>query len=457
MSRLARGLVLALVFGIALQFTTVQSAGETWNSSFQVMNLGAAPATITIFYYAQDGNLVSQSSKTVGPNSSINIYVPNELPSAFTGNVVVASDQEIAAIASHLVNWPNGEISSVQYSGIDPSQVGQTLYVPTLVKNFGGSGWTSRLDLQNTSGSSAQITVKFYDSNGQKLAYEHQVSINVNGSVVIDVGQIPQLPAGFIGSAVVQSSQSVAGIVDIISADNRVEGFNMILSGAPRLYFPTILRYFGANSWTSSFQVMNIGSSPVDVKLTYYQSGNPNPVHVETITGVKPFQSVNKFQGNDTFLGTGWLGSVVAEVVGGSPVLVGIATQSSYTPGKKGASAYNAFAQGQTTALFPTILNGFGASNFVTSFQAMNVGAVSATIEIKYFDKTGQVVKTVVDTLAPFTTKNWYQLGDGLPSGFQGSVRVTSTNGQPIVGVGSQNALGRQGDTVAQYNAIIRP
>lgn len=457
MSRIARAVALALIFGLALQFTTVQSAGETWNSSFQVMNLGADTATITIFYYAQDGTPVSQSSRPVNPNSSINIYVPNELQSAFTGNVVVASNQEIAAVASHLVNWPNGEISSVQYSGIDQSQVGQTLYVPTLVKNFGGSGWTSRLDLQNASGSTAQVTIKFYDSNGQKLTYEHLVPINVNGSVVIDVGQILQIPTGFIGSAVVQSTQNVAGVVDIISADNRVEAFNMIPSGSAKLYFPTILRYFGANSWTSSFQFMNIGPSPVDVKLSYYQSGNPNPVRVETITGVKPFQSVNRFQGNDGFLGTGWLGSVVAEVVGGAPVLVGIGTQSSYAPGKKGASAYNAFDQGRTTALFPTILNHFGASDFVTSFQVMNVGAGPATIEIKYFDNTGQPVKTVADTLAPLTTKNWYQPNDKLASGFQGSVRVTSTNGQPIVGVGSQNALGRQGDTVAQYNAIIRP
>lgn len=456
MSRLARAVALALVFGIALQFTTVQSAGETWNSSFQVMNLGSDTATITIFYYAQDGTPVSQSSKPVNPNSSVNIYVPHELQSAFTGNVVVASSQEIAAIASHLVNWPNGEISSVQYSGVDQSQVGQTLYVPTLVKNFGGSGWTSRLDLQNASGSTAQVTIKFYDSNGQKLPYEHLVPINVNGSVVIDVGQILQIPTGFIGSAVVQSTQNVAGIVDIISADNRVEAFNMIPSGSAKLYFPTILRYFGANSWTSSFQLMNIGPSAVDVKLSYYQTNNPNPVHVETIT-VQPFQSVNKFQGKDTFLGTGWFGSVVAEVVGGAPVLVGIGTQSSYAPGKKGASAYNAFSQGQTTALFPTILNHFGASDFVTSFQVMNVGAGPATIEIKYFDNTGQPVKTVADTLAPFTTKNRYQPDDRLASGFQGSVRVTSTNGQPIVGVGSQNALGRQGDTVAQYNAIIRP
>ncbi len=445
-------MILALTAGLA----TVQSAGETWNSSFQIMNLGSSPATVTIGYYTQTGQLFAQTQKPINPNSAINVYVPNELQGTFLGNVVISSDQEIAAIGSHLVTWPNGEISSVQYSAVDSSQLSQTLYVPTLVKNFGAAGWTSRLDIQNAGTSSAQVTIRFYDNNGNPLQYQHSVNIALNGSAIVDVAQISQIPSGFIGSAVVNSTQMVAGVVDLVSSDNRVEGYNMIPAPASRVFFPTILRSFGANSWTSSFQLMNVGSAPVDVILKYYQSENPNPIRVETIT-LKPFQAVNRFQGNEGFLSPGWLGSVVAEVVGGSPVLVGIGSQSSYAPGKKGASAYNGVGQGQVSVLYPTILNHFGASDFVTSFQVMNVGSQTANISIQYFDNNGNLVKQLSDSLAPFTTKNRYQPSDGLPSGFQGSVKVTSTNGQPLVGVGSQNALGRQGDTVAQYNAILRP
>lgn len=444
---------LAVISLMTVTPATAQWAG-TWVSSFQVMNLGNQAANVLVEYYQENGTRVDAAthSYTVQVGSSLNIYQPNVsgLPDGFKGSAVVSADQPIAAIGSEQVTYADGSIGNSQHSGFNANETGTQFYLPNVNKKFGGSQWSSRITIQNTTANSITGTVVFYNGDGT-VRDTDTFSLNSNGSTTLTQVDDTELPDGWLGAAVVNASGNVAVIADVMSADGRIETYNGFTSGATTMYLPTLLINFGGNQWNTSFQVFNVGGATASVTMTYYTAGVATPAKVATAT-LLPYRSINRYQPSvDSDLGSPWIGSVVIEST--QPV-VAVGSQSSGAPGKRLASIYNGIASGTTQAVLPTILRYFGGSNFVTGFQIMNVGSSNANVTVNYFEPGNPTpVMTVVHTIAPYTSVNRYQGNDtALGSGWQGSVRVTSD--QPIVALGSQVALNRAGDGAGQYNGI---
>lgn len=432
---------------------TAQWTGS-WVSSLQVMNLGNQPATVMVEYYQEDGTRVDAATYnyTVEVGSSINIYQPNVsgLPDGFKGSAVVSADQPIAAIGSEQVTYADSSIGNSQYSGFNTDETGAQFYLPNINKKFGGSQWSSRITIQNTTANPISGTVVFYNGDGT-VRYTDTFSLNGNGSTTLTQVNDTGLPDGWLGAAVVNASGNVAVIVDVMSADGRIETYNGFTSGATTMYLPTLLTNFGGNQWNTSFQVFNVGGATAVVTMTYYTAGGAAPAKVVT-ANLPPYMSINRYQPSaDSDLGSPWIGSVVIEST--QPV-VAVGSQSSGAPGKRLASIYNGIASGTTQAVLPTILRYFGGSNFVTGFQIMNVGSSNANVTVNYFAPGNPTpVMTATHTIVPYTSVNRYQGNDtALGSGWQGSVRVISD--QPIVALGSQVALNRAGDGAGQYNGI---
>lgn len=451
-------LVLITVAALSVLPAAAQWAGN-WVSSFQVMNLGNSTANVVVEYFKEDGSTATTSSYTVTVGSSLNVYQPSVpgLPDGFKGSAVVSADQPIAAIASEQVTYPDGSIGNSQYSGFTADAIGQRFYLPNVNKKFGGSQWSSRINIQNTIASSVNVTVTFYNADGT-LRDTDTVILPPNGATTLTQIDDTELPDGWLGTAVVEATGNVAVIADVMSADGRLETYNGFTSGATKMYLPTLLIGFGANQWNTSFQVFNVGSATAVVTMTYYTAGNPIPAKVITAS-LPPYQSINRYQPTvDSDLGSPWIGSVVIE---STEPIVAVGSQSSGAPGKRLASIYNGASSGATEAFLPTVLRYFGGSNFVTSFQIMNVGSTDASVTVEYFvpGNPTPVLTVKYDGLsnpkiAPYTSVNRYQGNDtSLGNGWQGSVRVTSD--QPVVVLGSQNGLNRTGDAAGQYNGIV--
>ncbi|MGQ9494411.1 MAG: hypothetical protein ACUVR2_11745 [Anaerolineae bacterium] len=444
---------LAAILLIAVTPATAQWAG-TWVSSFQVMNLGNQQANVVVEYYQEDGTRVDAATKsyTIQVGSSINIYQPNVsgLPDGFKGSAVVSADQPIAAIGSEQVTYADGSIGNSQHSGFNADETGTRFYLPNVNKKFGGGQWSSRITIQNTTANPITGTIVFYNGDGN-VRDTDLFSLNGNGSTTLTQFDDAELPDNWLGAAVVNASGNVAVIVDVMSADGRVETYNGFTSAATKMYLPTLLINFGANRWNTSFQVFNVGDATATVTMTYYTAGVVTPTKVITAS-LLPYRSINRYQPSvDSDLGSPWIGSVVIEST--QPV-VAVGSQSSGAPGKRLASIYNGIASGANQAVLPTILRYFGGSNFVTGFQIMNVGSSTATVTVEYF-APGNPTPVISDThrIAPYNSVNRYQGNDtALGSGWQGSVRVSSD--QPIVVLGSQVALNRAGDGAGQYNGI---
>lgn len=442
--------------------TSAQWAG-IWVSSVQIMNLGNSTADIIVEYYREDGTRIDAATRsyTITVGSSLNIYQPNVpgLPDGFKGSAVVSANQPIAAIGSEQATYADGSIGNSQYSGFGAEAVGTKFYLPNVNKKFGGSQWSSRITIQNVTASPVTATVTFYNDNGT-IRDTDAVNLPGNGSTTLTQINDSELPDGWLGAAVVEATGNIAVIVDVMSADGRLETYNGFISGATTMYLPTLLIGFGANRWNTSFQVFNVGTATAVVTMTYYTSGIATPAKVVTAT-LPPYQSINRYQpAVDSDLGAPWIGSVVIE---STQPIVAVGSQSSGAPGKRLASIYNGVATGATQVVLPTILRYFGGSNFVTSFQIMNVGSEPASVTVEYFAPGNPTPIMTVrydgtpgnePKIARYTSVNRYQGNDvALGSGWQGSVRVTSD--QPVVVLGSQNGLNRTGDAAGQYNGIV--
>ena len=456
-------LVVPSLIVILLAMPTSAQWPGTWVSSIQVMNLGTATANVVVEYYREDGTRIDSAthSYTITVGSSLNIYQPNVpgLPEGFKGSAVVSADQPIAAIGSQQTFYADGSIGNSQYSGFNAQAVGNKFYLPNVNKKFGGSQWSSRITIQNVTANLVTATITFYNADGT-VRDTDTVNLPGNGSATLTQINDSELPDGWLGAAVVEATGDVAVIVDVMSADGRLETYNGFTSGSTKMYLPTLLINFGANQWNSSFQVFNVGNVSAVVTMTYYTSGVATPAKVVTTT-LPPYQSINRYQPTaDSDLGAPWIGSVVIE---STQPIVAVGSQSSGAPGKRLASIYNGVASGATQAFLPTILRYFGGSNFVTSFQIMNVGSEPASVTVEYFAPGNPTPVMTVrydgtpgnePKIAPYTSVNRYQGHDtALGSGWQGSVRVTSD--QPVVVLGSQVGLNRTGDAAGQYNGIV--
>ena len=95
---------------------------SSWNTGFQVQNVGGANASVTVRYYDTNGNTNSSwnQTATIGPNKGATFAQSQHtaLPNSFYGSAIITSDQPIVAE----VNFAGGSSSNdkaMSYSGFN--------------------------------------------------------------------------------------------------------------------------------------------------------------------------------------------------------------------------------------------------------------------------------------------------------------------------------------------------
>lgn len=458
---------------LALITASVYADGGTWTTSLQVQNLGTGPANISIEYYDQDGNEITAARQTftdVAPGASINVYHGGlaDLPDGFIGSAVVSSDQPIAGIGNEIAVYGTTSGNS-SYSAV--SEPGDVVYAPLVMKKYGGSQWSTQLAVQNTGSDSTTVTIQYYDSSGSLVSggTESQ-SIEGYGSAVFNQLDNTGLTDGFMGSAKISAasaSDTIAVVVNEI-AGTRLVTYNGFYEGATDVYLPLVMLHYGGSDWVTSFQVMNLGSSSANVTFEYYAQGATTPMKTVNYDGaenalIPPMAAINRYQpGVDTDLGAGFIGSVKI-ISNNSQPLVAIGNESTLGAGKSSSTSYNGFGGGSTEVNLPLIMLNYGGSNWVTSFQVMNVGSADANLTIEYYAQGASTPTKTVNydgvenpLIAPMNTINRYQPGvdSDLGAGFIGSVKIISNNSQSLAAIGNESALGRAGDVSTTYGGL---
>jgi len=434
--------VTLVVVLIATLAPAMASAQFTTVTSFQVQNLSSETANVQLTFYDANGDVVTAATlaDTISALSN-KLYTQGNntnLPTGFSGSVVVSSDQPIAAIG--VQDSTSGSMHyQGTYGGFSSDAASDKFYLPTIMKAF--YGYTTQVSVQNAGSSNVDVTVTYSPGSytdtktGLKPGQVHRFD-NTNTA---------SMPTNYIGAATITTSSGgkVVAVVNQINAasyqEQTYEGFSDVNAGSP-LYTPVLMRsFYGFNT---SVQVQNVGTASSNVTI-FYSNGYSN---TQTLAGGAGYLFT---QGNEANLPSGWIGS--ARITSTASDIVAVVNQQNTTTGK--AASYNAFATTATHYVGPNVMKAFYGFN--TSVQVQNVSATATTCTATF--SPGGTTQTTPSALAQYETYLFTQGNNAaLGATYIGAVDLTC-GGQSFVAMINQDGAAGQGDNAMAYDALPAP
>jgi hypothetical protein len=296
--------------------------------------------------------------------------------------------------------------------------------------------------IQNLSGSVANVSIAYYDSAGNEVvAARESTTIPANGSIMRPQSVNVNLPSGFNGSVVISADQPVAAIVNedaVVGALHYQGAYNGGSSGMAIAYLPAAMKAY--YNYGTEISVQNAGSSSITGTVKFFDGAGSEVVAARQNLGPLAAGAAARFnQGSNANLANGFAGSAVVEATG--PVVTVVNQDNAIA---KMEQTYNGFGAGATTLYLPvTMYHYYG---FDTAFQIQNIGG-SATDIVATFSDGKVITKT---NIAPKAAAMFVQASEGHAASFLGSAKVTGT--QNLVGiVNQQNATTGK---ASSYNAF---
>jgi len=304
--------------------------------------------------------------------------------------------------------------------------------------------WATGIQIQNQSDSApANITIEFYWAVG--TPNEGQLALTFNDTVAAGQSKtyyvpshIPGLPDNFVGSAVVESDQPVAAILNTTNTEEnvpkRLGAATGVLTPSTTVYAPYLRKaYYNRNSYIA---VQNTTGETAQVTVDYKDAaGNPLPDAKETAT-IPAYSTKIFYQDQNANLPSGFFGS--ATITGSKELAVVINNANSgATAAEAGFESYNGFSPGDaSTKLYLPKLT-INYYNFQSGFQIQNAGTSAATMTIVYNFK-GQTYSQTSPTIQPGAA--WSVAlnnppKSGLPADLAGPGSAVVTSSEKMVGV----------------------
>jgi hypothetical protein len=172
---------------------------------------------------------------------------------------------------------------------------------------------TTGLRILNVSSHVSDVYVYYYESVSPYRTFNNHVgNLPVNGSITL--APDPVLPSGFVGSAVVSGSYTVAAEVHEAGSVRKMASNVFAPTGSMLSVAPHICQNC-VHGYTTGLRFMNVGNSNANVTIYYFDRyGNPNG-SLEIISNLAP-----DFARNASQIPAGIDGSAV--VVSDQPIVV---------------------------------------------------------------------------------------------------------------------------------------
>lgn len=483
MNRIVRlSLLVALLlslgsFGIAGAQTGVSGidAAVTYTSGFQVQNLEATTATVSLEFYNQDGTLAVNPAPqyTINGNASRTFFPISDAPVGFNGSLVISSDKDIRAVNNLVGSGPGN-----YFAATNGFQAGSTsVSLPLIMCN--NSGFDTFFNVQNAGSADANITITYIPGSNGTAGLTDVATIKpgaaktfdqTEGSSTRNCATLKDGSGKFIGSASITSNQPiVATVMQLNTGGFKVlMGYGGFTQGSPTVALPLVM----ANnaSYYTGIQVQNVGASSTSVTVAYSPNtaGANNPI-ADTFTlaagasktiiqsGVGASSGANNWNTIGRYIGAATITNT-----GGQP-LVAIANQVRPSPAL--GAAYEGFNPATATTKVSAPLIMANNSTYYTGIQVQNVSGGSVNVTIKYGANTAGAFAPAdeVFTLAAGASKTIIQNGNAPGNGsavnswgtnrYIGSATITATGGN-IVAVVNQVSGSVAGDQFAASNAF---
>jgi len=452
MKKVSFALMAALLL-TALVVPAVLAQGPAY-SSIQVLNLGTSDATITIYYYNQDGSedAVNPVTDTVAVGES-NTYFPVHAGDGFNGSVVIESTEPIAVI-SNIIYVSTPQIQS-SWVGFDAGA--SELFFPLIMK--GNNFNDTTFNIQNTTGDSVDITIEFIPEPGSTYPAVPDVTDTIPAwsAHTFDQRTMTEFSGVtmWVGSAkvTVDGAGAIAGVAQQIdSARNTGTAYNAFLGGVPEVQMPLVMKE--NNNMFTSVNCTNMGPGDTDITVTYVPEAGYAALPPETKTAVVE-------SGTAVFIQYGapkWVGAATVTNSAGNP-LACIGNQANLV--SYYASAYEGFDADVATDAVVAPLVQFqtqAGGNLYTGINIKNLGGTDTTATVDFKPAPGFAdvadMTVSVDAGAVGVILFYDPHGDGTNA--IGGAEITSSNGMPLAVVVNQAKLGYTGDVYSSYNGFAK-
>lgn len=442
-ARILLGLVVvAGLVGVVVQ--PAYAAGYTYFSGFQVQNLEASPATVTINFIDGTGAVKFSLPDTIDANGSKNYYpLPSQLQAGFNGSVVISSNTRLASVVN--IQATNPVPVSASYVGASSGST--SVQLPLLMK--GNSGYNTWYSVQNVGSSATNLSVVYSDGTTASAT-------NVPPSASFVFKQVDEShPNLKVFSAVVTSSTSPIAATVVEEGTDTVFAYSGFNSGSKAPVMPLI----NTNNvgYQTGVQIQNLSGTSTNVTLSYMpaQAGKAC-TETQTIAAgqsatfaLYPFAGVSKSFITTTCVKEKFIGSAKVTANSGNSDLVAVVNQFKSASGE----AYGAFDPNTATAgvVMPLIMDRRGnAGQYWTGISIMNVGTSAVDITCTFTNTS----YTVTQTVQPDASLVDLQQGK-IASNYAGSGTCTTSSGK-IVGIVNELSQRLPGDNLLVYEAISK-
>jgi hypothetical protein len=417
-------LSLMLLFGVVAIASAQGIPGNAWYTSVTIQNVGVGDASVTLQAFPQGtGAAVSSNPVTIPKNKNKVFlpgttganFIPMNLPSGFSGSMVVSASDNVVAIAqlgNNVVgsNGTPGGLAAGQYRG---SSVGDSKITYPSVKNSFGNKLTI-FSVQATGDVGYTATIK--DNAGG--THTKTGTIGANRSVFLrpDTGFTPAMAgtncgtqpntSPCLGSLSVQVTSGTGQLVGAevetqtnVSPQTVAQATSMFTTAdASNTAFCTAIKYgFDARqNRHSGVAVQNVGTAAVKVRLTVKTDStlgaNPNQTYTQDID--IPVGASRTFIGTTNTLGgmppnnlgAGTLTTINANgTLNTNGRIIAAVNEANFAgPAALKATTYACSSAGSATRniAFPLVKENFSGSSGAVNVQ--NVGSNPTVVTLTY-------------------------------------------------------------------------
>lgn len=418
--------MLILILGLtSLGITNVNASARTlsWIVSVTYQNVGTGPTSVQVSFY-QEGSAtpVVYNAGTLEAGAAASFYMGNvsDISAGFQGNAVMAASQPlVATVVQFHQNAPGETVKMRMLSNGFSSTDGASQY---LIATVLGNTFTRTtiFSIQNLEAETITATLKFYNVADGSLASTKSYDILANSSKYIELdltGDTGLPSAVFNGSVIITAVKKVGGAnANVIAGaselyTNRDVGANF--EGVPlsrasnKIYLATALcKKFGLDTY---YAVQNSSlTESAEITVQYYNTNGTakttdgpytiGPGQKKSITTCTPGSGMNM---------TDFTGSAVIATTNAASKIVALGKAQAMVPppaaqadvftifnGEPAGSSKIAlpFVRWANNTRFNSATNYGGYQRAYIAIQ--NLGATSAKVNVKYYDKNGGLVAT---------------------------------------------------------------
>jgi len=442
------------------------SSTKSFSTNYTLVNLGADTANVTASYVAADGSewgdsIFKNFTIPAGANQIVRQYDDTGLTPG-QGSVVIASSQPLGALVQEIVR--SGVPSSGAYVGIDAPSA--TWYVPMVARQAStATGMAnSQIVIQNVGSAAVNFEVSLVALGASTPTYTKTFEdLAVGASVLYDLEEEGNLPAGFWGSAVISTSDGSLGVVShlFFGPDGMMVFNGFAEESLDSSWYVPLLYVRLSNSLTTSLGIQNLSGTEIPVgDLSLVCTKNPEASGAETIDlanetaiPVNGSYTFNTLIDRTNFPDDNWYGSCKVESATGLNIAVLIMYR--YTANMEQAAYGGVPANMSGTNVSVPLVAKRLANGYANTVTIQNIGAAEATITLTYIPEGGgtPIVRSGIVLASGDSLIRNFRLGSTelpeITDGWVGSLNVTSD--QPIAAYVSNTYLNPSGDQFMAY------